>query len=293
MKDWLEKHIAIIFITPIMLFILGMVLFPLCYTLYLSFTEWSMGITAPKFIGLQNYSSLLFKEGRFWNAVGRTLYLAIGSVSIEVVLGLALAIFLHREFMGKNLAKTLFLLPMIATPVAVGMVWLLIYEPTLGVANYLLKKIGMAPVMWLVSREAVLKSFILVEVWQWTPMVTLIILAGLSGLPSDPYESAIVDGASRPQIFARITLPLIAPTIVVAALLRLIDALKTFDIIYSMTQGGPLFASETLNVLTYSITFGYLRMGSGSALVMLFLATIALVSAVMILIRRTVERMYQ
>lgn len=292
MKDWLEKHITFIFITPIMLFILGMVVFPLCYTVYLSFTEWSMGIMSPKFIGLENYMILL-KDGRFWNAVGRTLYLAIGSVSIEVVLGLALAVYLHREFLGKNLVKTLFLLPMIATPVAVGMVWLLIYEPTLGVANYLLKKIGLEPILWLITKDMVLKSIILIEVWEWTPMVTLIILAGFAGLPRDPYESAIVDGAGHLQIFTRITLPLIAPTVVVAALLRLIDSLKTFDIIYSMTQGGPLFGSETLNILTYSITFGYLRMGSGSSLVMLFLATIALVSALMILIRRIVEKAYQ
>jgi len=292
MKNWLEKHITFIFIAPIMLFILGMVVFPLCYTLYLSFTEWSMGVRAPKFIGLENYKMLL-KDERFWRAEWRTLYLAIGSMLIEVVLGLTLAIFLHRKFAGKNIAKTLFLLPMIATPIAIGMVWLLIYEPTLGVANYLLKKIGLSPILWLVTRETVLNSIILIEVWEWTPMVALIILAGLAGLPSDPYESAIVDGASRIQIFFRITLPLIAPTVVVAALLRLIDALKTFDIIYSMTQGGPLFASETLNILTYNITFGYLRMGAGSALVMLFLATIALVSALMILIRRTVERIYQ
>ena len=292
MKDWLEKHITFIFVAPIMLFIIGMVVFPLLFTVYLGFTEWSMGIRLPKFIGLENYR-LLLKDARFWNAVGRTLYLAVGSVLIEVVLGLALAVYLHREFLGKNLVKTLFLLPMIATPVAVGMVWLLIYEPTLGVANYLLKKIGLEPVLWLVTKDMVLKSIILIEVWEWTPMVSLIILAGLAGLPRDPYESAIVDGAGRFQIFTRITLPLIAPTVVVAALLRLIDALKSFDIIYSMTQGGPLFGSETLNILTYSITFGYLRMGSGSALVMLFLMTIALVSALMILIRRTVERAYQ
>jgi len=292
MKDWLEKHINFIFVTPIMLFILGMVVFPLCYTIYLGFTEWSMGVTPPKFIGLENYKTLL-QDPRFWNAVGRTLYLAIGSVSIEVILGLALAVSLHREFFGKNLTKTLFLLPMIATPIAVGMVWLLIYEPTLGVANYLLKKVGLAPVMWLISKKAVLNSLILVEVWEWTPMVTLIILAGFAGLPRDPYESAIVDGAGHLQIFTRITLPLIAPTVIVAALLRLIDSLKTFDIIYSMTQGGPLFASETLNILTYNISFGYFQMGTGSSLVILFLMVIGLVSGIMILFRKKVEQAYQ
>jgi multiple sugar transport system permease protein len=291
MKDWLERHITFIFILPIMLFILGMVVSPLIYTFYLGFTEWSMGVTPPRFIGLENYKVLL-QDMRFWGALGRTLYLAFGSVLIEIVLGLALAMLLHREFMGKNLAKTLFLLPMIATPVALGMVWLLIYEPTLGVANYLLKKLGLEPVLWLVNQKAVLNSLILIEVWEWTPMVMLIILAGLTALPSDPYESAIVDGAGKWQIFTRITLPLIVPTVVIAALLRLIDSLKTFDIIYSMTQGGPLYASETLNILTYTLTFGYLRMGNGSALVMLFLVVIGMASSLVILIRRRVERIY-
>ena len=292
MKDWLEKHITIIFIMPIMLFILGMVVFPLCYTLYLSFTQWSMGVRPPLFIGFENYKHLLTDE-RFWNAAGRTLYLAVGSVLIQIILGLALAVFLNREFSGKNFAKTLFLLPMIATPVAIGMVWLLIYEPTLGVANYLLRQIGLEPVLWLITKEAVLNSIILIEVWQWMPMVTLIILAGLSGLPSDPYESAIVDGANRFQIFSRITLPLIAPTVVVVALLRLIDSLKTFDLIYSMTQGGPLFASETLNLYIYTMTFGYFRMGMGSALVFLFIVIIAMVTSVVILIRKRVGYLYQ
>ncbi|NLW56632.1 MAG: sugar ABC transporter permease, partial [Firmicutes bacterium] len=130
-KNWIEKNAYNIFMAPTILFILLMVMFPLLFTLYLSFTEWSMGAIPPKFIGLKNYLDLL-KDERFINATGRTLFLAFGSVAIQLVLGTALAVFLNRNFKGKNLVKTLFLLPMVATPVAIGMVWLLIYEPTLG-----------------------------------------------------------------------------------------------------------------------------------------------------------------
>jgi multiple sugar transport system permease protein len=284
-KNWVEKNIWNIFMAPTIVFIIVMVLFPLVFTAYLSFTDWSMGVTAPKFIGVQNYADLL-KDERFIKAAGRTLFLAVISVLTEVVLGTALAYFLHRNFRGKNLTKTLFLLPMVATPVAIGMVWLLIYEPTLGIANYLLKLLGINPVLWLVDTKMVLNSFLIVEVWEWTPMIMLIVLAGLAGLPGDPFESAVVDGANKWQLFSKISLPLIMPTVIIASLLRMIDALKTFDIIYSTTQGGPLFASETLNIMAYTTSFSYFQMGKGSALIILFLLVIGVVSAVMMAIRK-------
>jgi multiple sugar transport system permease protein len=286
-KNWIEKNAYNIFMAPTILFILLMVMFPLLFTLYLSFTEWSMGTTAPRFIGLENYINLI-RDERFINATGRTLFLAFGSVAIQLVLGTALAVFLNRNFKGKNLVKTLFLLPMVVTPVAIGMVWLLIYEPTLGIANHLLKSIGLDPVLWLVDRRIVLYSLMLIEVWEWTPMITLIVLAGLTAVPTDPVESAMVDGANRWQIFWKVTFPMLRPTLVIAALLRLIDALKTFDIIYSTTAGGPLFASETLNILAYTTSFSYFQMGRGSATIVLFLVVIGFASSLMIWVRRKV-----
>ncbi len=269
---------------PTMIFIVVMVLFPLLYTIYLSFTQWSMGVAPPDFIGFGNYKEVLLDE-RFLSATGRTLYLAFVSVIIELILGTAIAVLLNRSYHGKNLVKTLFLLPMVATPVAIGMVWLLIYEPTLGVANYFLNKIGIDPVLWLIDSNVVLTSLLIIEVWEWTPMIMLIVLAGLAIVPTDPIESAVVDGANKWQIFTKITLPMITPTIIVAALLRMIDALKTFDIIYSTTQGGPMYASETLNIMSYIVSFSYFEMGKGSALIVLFLGVIAVVSAFMVWIR--------
>lgn len=284
-SKWTEKHTYDLMVAPLILFIIIMVAFPLAYTVYLSFTDWTMGTTAPQFLGLANYKDVL-TDKQFWADTGHTLYLAFGSVLIELFLGTLIAVILNRPFVGKDVVKTLFLLPMVATPIAVGMVWQLIYEPTLGVANYLLKFLGIDPVLWLVDSKLVLNSLIIIEVWEWTPMVMLIVLAGLAGMPHDIYESAQVDGANRFQLFWKVTLPMLRPTLIVTALLRLIDALKTFDIIYATTRGGPLQASETVNLLAYNSIFSYFKMGRGAALIICFLAEIGLCCALIMMLRR-------
>ena len=285
LSRWTEKNIYNLMVAPIVLFIIIMVGFPLVYTVYLSFTDWNMGVTAPEFLGLENYVDVL-TDPQFWSDTGNTLYLAFGSVAIELVLGTCIAIVLNRPFRGKDVVKTLFLLPMVATPIAVGMVWQLIYEPTLGVANHFLKFLGLEPVMWLIDSNTVLNSLMIIEIWEWTPMVMLIVLAGLAGLPREVYESAQLDGAGKFQLFRKITLPLLRPTLIVTALLRLIDALKTFDIIYATTQGGPLQASETVNLLAYKSIFSYFKMGRGAALIICFLAEIGLCCALFIILRK-------
>lgn len=284
-SKWTEKHTYDLMVAPLILFIIIMVAFPLAYTVYLSFTDWTMGTTAPQFLGLANFKDVL-TDKQFWADTGHTLYLAFGSVLIELILGTLIAVVLNRPFVGKDVVKTLFLLPMVATPIAVGMVWQLIYEPTLGVANYLLKFLGIDPVLWLVDSKLVLNSLIIIEVWEWTPMVMLIVLAGLAGMPHDIYESAQVDGANRFQLFWKVTLPMLRPTLIVTALLRLIDALKTFDIIYATTRGGPLQASETVNLLAYNSIFSYFKMGRGAALIICFLAEIGLCCALIMMLRR-------
>ncbi|HAN94245.1 MAG TPA: sugar ABC transporter permease, partial [Firmicutes bacterium] len=183
-----------------------------------------------------------------------------------------IALILNRDMRGKNVIKTLFLLPMVATPVAVGMVWLLMYEPSIGVINYFLRMLGLPQGLWLASPAQALGSLILVDVWQWTPMITLIVLAGLAALPSEPYEAALVDGASTLQSIRLITLPLLQPTILAAMTLRAIDAFKTYDIIYTMTQGGPGYATETLNIYSFVLGFQYFQMGKASALLIIFFA---------------------
>ncbi|RKN80543.1 carbohydrate ABC transporter permease [Paenibacillus ginsengarvi] len=287
--SWFDRNLKWIYVIPAVLFVLVMMLFPIIYTVRISFFEWSMSATTPpKWVGLSNYIDLM-KDGRFWHAVGATFYFTIVALLFEVVLGVAIAVLLARQFRGKNFVKTIFLLPMVATPVAMGLVWMLIYEPTIGVANMMLKALGMEPLLWLASTSQVIPSLIIVDVWEWTPMISLIVMAGIATLPSDPYEAADVDGANAWQKFTSITLPLLRPTILVAAMLRLIDVLKTFDIIYATTQGGPNFASETLNLYGYVLGFQYFKLGSASALLVLFFLLVMGLTMFMIWMRKRLE----
>jgi multiple sugar transport system permease protein len=225
---WLERNIKLVFPLPAVIFVVVMMVFPIAYTLRLSFYEWSMSaIVPPKWVGLSNYATLIFHDERFIWSIVRTFSFTIAAVIVETVLGIAIALLFNLDFRGKNFLKTLFLLPMIATPVAIGLVWLLIYEPTIGFANQFLKLLHLPPQLWLASTKQVLMSLVIVDVWQWTPMIALVVLAGLTSLPTEPYEAAQVDGASRWQVLTKITLPLLQPTILVAVLLRSIDALKT------------------------------------------------------------------
>lgn len=275
MSRWIERHLKWVFPLPAVIFIAVMMAFPILYTAWISLTEWSMSaVTPPKFLGLENYTKMLGSDVRFWKAVWRTFYFTVVALIGETVQGVALALLLNRDFPGKNLLKTLFLLPMVATPVAIGMVWLLMFEPTIGFMNYFLGLFGIPPQPWLASQAGALPSLILVDIWQWTPMIALIVLAGLVSLPSDPFEAAEVDGATGWQVLWHITLPMLRPTIGVAVILRAIDALKTFDIIYAMTQGGPNYASETLNLYGYTLGFSYFQLGAASTLLMIFFAIV-------------------
>jgi multiple sugar transport system permease protein len=266
-----------------------MIVFPLVYTITLSFFEWSMSVNVPlKFVGLGNYIELL-KDERFLLAVARTFIFSGAAILLEVIIGVTIALFLSREFIGKNIVKTMFLLPMVATPVAIGLVWTLIYEPTIGIANLVLGKIGIAPLVWLGSESTALMSLVIVDVWQWTPMIMLITLAGVSALPGEPFESVMVDGATKWQTLWNLTLPLLRPTILVAVLLRLIDVLKTFDIIYSTTQGGPGFATETMNILAFKDAFEYFQFGRASALLVIFFVIVLGIAVLFIKIKSKVE----
>lgn len=283
--SWFNRNLKWIYVLPALLFVLLMMVLPVLYTVRLSFFEWSMSaVSPPVFVGFANYAAL-FKDERFWDATVNTFYFTIVALAIEVTLGLAVALLLNRKFKGKNVAKTVMLLPMVATPVAMGMVWMLMYEPSIGAANMLLKAIGLEPQLFLASMTQVIPSLILVDVWQWTPMVSLILLAGLSTLPTDPYESADVDGANAWQKFIHITLPLLMPTIIIATMLRLIDVLKTYDIIYATTQGGPNLKSETLNIYGYVLGFQYFKFGYASALLVVFFLIVLALTLLLIMFR--------
>jgi multiple sugar transport system permease protein len=274
-SSFTERNLQILFPLPAIVFIGLLMVFPILYTLYLSFTNWNLTSgMEPSFVGLTSYLRV-FSEPRFLQALGRTVTFTAFAVAIEVVLGVAIALILNRAFVGRSLAKLLLLLPLVATPVAVGIVFNLFYDPTIGLLNFALHALGLPQGRWVSSENSVIASLVLVDVWQWTPMITLIVLAGLAGLSEEPAEAARVDGASDWQILRYVTLPMVMPVILTAMILRLIDALKTFDIIFAMTGGGPGYASETLNIMGFKYSFEYFRMGQSSViLVALFLVVL-------------------
>lgn len=286
---WIDKHLPYVFIMPCVLFILSMIVFPIGYNLMMSMNKWSMSaLQSPEYVGFQNFAEL-FKLERFWGAVYRTLYFSVFALLFETVLGILFALMLNRPFFAKSLSRTLFLLPVVATPVAIGMVWQLLFEPTIGLANGVLRTIGLPAQKFLGSSSQAMRSLILIDIWEWTPMIMLMTLAGLAAIPEEPYESATVDGASVFQKFRYITLPLASPTILVAMLLRLIDAVKTFDIIYATTKGGPGISTETINIFATLTSFQYFDFGRASAITMLFFAVVILIAVFFIQVKKRLE----
>ena len=282
-----HRHARFIFPAPAVITVALIIVYPLLYTGWMSLQEWyASSLTPPKFIGLANYTQILTADPRFRNAFFRTLYFTFLVVSAETVLGVGMAVLFNREFWGRGIVRTLSLLPMVATPTAIALIFVMMYHPTLGVMNYLVTRVGLPPFSWTYSSATALYALALVDVWEWTPLITLIALAGLAALPKEPYESALIDGASGLQSFWYITLPLLRPTIIVAILFRAIDALKTFDIIFVMTQGGPANASETINILLFNQAFSYFNMGYASSMAVALFAIVMGASLILMKVRR-------
>ena len=272
------------FAVPAAAVVLMVILFPWVFTIFMSLHDWKVTGATP-FVGLANYAKMLQDERFLWSIV-RTLWFTAGTVIAPVLLGVWAAVCFASQFRLRGLARTLFVLPMMATPVAIALVWTMMFHPQLGVLNYLLTSVGLPPSSWVYDSSTVIPTLVMVETWQWTPLVMLIVLGGIASLPQDPYEAAILDGASAWQMFRHITLPLVWPFIMVATVIRLIDALKTFDTIYVITLGGPGTSSETINILLYQTAFAYYDLGYGSAIVVVFFVLILLISLLLLRVRQ-------
>lgn len=270
---WANQHRKWLFAAPAMVFVALLIVFPVAWTVYLSLTDAEGSVRAESsFIGFANYIDVLSDTERFWPAVLRTLVFTSGVLLVEVVLGMAIALVLWRPFKGEKWVRVAVLLPLVATPVAVGMMWRLIFDPNIGMANRVLGWFGLGPWPWLAGEHSALPTTMFIDIWQWTPMVVLILLAGLTSLSDEPQEAALIDGATAWQRFRHITLPLLMPTVLVAVLLRGIDALKTFDILYATKGkgGGSFHEVETLNVYAYGLSFDYNEYGVSSAVLIIF-----------------------
>lgn len=268
------------FVIPALVVVVAVIVFPWAFTLWMSVNAWQLGGDV-SFVGLENYARLA-GDARFWESLGHALVYTALSVVAPLILGTIAAVLFDSKMPMKGVLRAIFVMPMMATPVAIALVWTMMFNPSLGVLNYLLSLAGLPEQSWIYDQSTVIPSLVLVETWQWTPLVMLIVLGGLASLPREPYEGAEIDGANGWQKFRYITLPLIAPFMMVAVIIRSIDALKSFDIIYAMTQGGPGTASETINIYLYNVAFSYYDIGYGSAIAVVFFIVIVAMSLVML-----------
>lgn len=272
------------FVIPALVVIAAVIVFPWVFTLWMSVNRWTLG-QSQSFAGLANYARLA-TDTRFWEALGHTVLYTGLSVIAPVFLGMLAALIFDAQFPLRGLLRGIFVMPMMATPVAIALVWTMMFHPQLGVLNYLLSFVGIGPQEWIYNQFSVIPSLVLVETWQWTPLVMLIVLGGLAAVPREPYESAEIDGANAWQKFRYLTLPMIAPFLMIAVIIRSIDAVKSFDIIYAMTQGGPGTASETINIYLYNTAFSYYDIGYGSAMAVIFFILIVALSFVLLMARQ-------
>jgi multiple sugar transport system permease protein len=264
---------------PAVVFTVALIAFPFAYTVWMSLHEFSFGGTAKLNYG-HNYVQMV-QDAEFWNGMKITLALYVLSLVLQLVLGTYVAILLHSSKKLSGIVRTLMISPFVLPPVVVGMMWLVVLDPSIGAANYILTSVGLPRSDWLASPQWVIPTVAFIDTWQWTPYVALIVLGGLLSLPPNVYVAAQIDGASRWKTFWRITLPLLMPTIVTAAILRSVDLLRFFDIIYITTQGGPGNASNTLNIYGFRKGFEFFEIGYASAL-MITLSAIVLGAVVVL-----------
>jgi multiple sugar transport system permease protein len=273
-----------VFVVPAAAVVAAVIVMPWLFTFYMSAHDWQIG-GGVSYVGFANFAHLFTSADFMWSVL-RTLYFTVLAVALPVVLGIAAALCFQQQFFLRGLARTIFILPMMATPVAIALVWTMMFHPQLGILNYLLSLVGLPPQLWVFHPATVIPSLVMVETWQWTPLVMLIVLGGLAAIPAEPYESAMIDGATRWQIFRYISLPLIMPFLFIASMIRMIDAVKSFDIIFAITQGGPGSASETINLYLYSVAFVYYDVGYASAIVVVFFALIIALAAALLRLRQ-------
>ena len=244
----------------------GLFAVPIGVGFYLSFRNDAIGSAVPaRFVGFENYRRDVV-DTKFVESLRTTASVAVLGLLLQIPVGVGLALVLHRNLRGSRLFRSALLVPMLLTPVGVALMWRFMLDTDLGVVNWLLHSVGLSRIGWLGEQRAALVSVVLVDSWQAVPFVMLLTLAGLAGLPESPLEAAFVDGASPWQTFWFVTLPMLRPVLYVAVMIRVIDAIKLFDVIFILTRGGPGTATQTSGLLAYNTGFNFLQTGRAAAI---------------------------
>ncbi len=282
-----DRVLSLQLITPAILGIGAVILFPLFFALYISFHDYIITQGGISKLNPGNYFTA-FQDALLISATRNTIVLTASVVTLEILIGFGLALLLNnRRLRERNLYLAILLIPMLMPPISVGLIWRLLLHPELGIINYFLGLAGLPQPAWLGDPRLAMLTVIFVDMWHETSFLILLLLGGLTSLPDELYEAAMIDGAGTTQKFRFLTLPLMMPTILVATLIRLIGALKTYDLIYILTRGGPGVSTETISYYIYRIAFVYLDMGKSSAMSFLLLIVIVLMTLVLMRVMRS------
>lgn len=278
-RSWLARNPHWAYIMPSIVILALLTILPTLFLYYVSMTNYELGQmwNEQHIVGFKNFIRLFSgRDMEFWPSVGHSILFMLLATFLETVCGFVVALLLNRDFKLKSLIFACLLVPITITPSVVGQMWKLMYNAEYGVINYFIGLLFHTKVVWLGPELAYL-STLLVDIWQWTPFMALIIYAGLSSVPAEPYEAALVDGANAVQSFRYITLPLLRPLLSLAILFRSMDSLKLFDVPFVLTQGGPGNATELLSLHVYRLGFaqtGWVARASATGIILLILITI-------------------
>lgn len=279
-----------LFLAPAGLVLLIALFYPICYMIYASFLDWnpSQRIGEADWVGIRNYVKL-FSDNAFRESMWVTIKFAAVVVTLEMIIGVGLALLLDRNIRGMSVLRTLFILPMMIAPIVVGLMWRYMYHPTVGIFNQTLTSWGFEPIPWLSDGSWAFASIIIADVWQWTPFIFILSLAALQSLPSSAIEASKIDGATGWQQIIYIKLPLMLPVLIVTLLLRLIDSFKVLEVILVMTNGGPGLSTEILSIRINRTASEFRELGEAAAMSNLLLIVLLILTFAMFIYNKAQE----
>lgn len=278
-NEFTQRHPGLLFTAPAMIILLGVIIYPIFYATFIGFFEKLLVKRETTFIGFKNFQDVLTDPVFQRSAVNTVIFMVI-SITLSFVIGFGLALLMRRITWGRSFFRVALIAPMAMAPLVVGLTWRWMYNPLFGLINWVFDLVGLPQQAWLAQAQTAMAAVIFVDVWEWAPLVFLIIYAGLSGLPQEPYEAAALDGASAWMVFRYITLPMLKPVILVALLLRSVDAFRTFDIAWVLTEGGPAYATELLSLYVYRTGFYFSNLGRAAAASLIMLIGMSVIATI-------------
>ena len=278
-----RSRLALYFLLPMLVVVVLLAIWPLLYNIYLSFRNHNLfNVAARGWAGVSNYKFLLFNDPIFWESLKKLMIYVVAVVGVEFIMGFAIALLLDRKMKGINFFRAIFIFPLIIAPVVVGFFWRFLFEPTSGLINYLFGLVGLTGLHWIDSAGTALIAIMIVDIWQWTPFMSIVLLAGIQSIPREVVEASMLDGLGFLNYMWRVLLPILKPVILIVVLIRIIDAIKVFDTILVLTRGGPGTATYLTSVYNYDLLFQKMEAGEASTLALITIILINILAIALI-----------